>query len=185
MQYHPEAGSALAWGVMARKDSGRDLLNPLGEENRRAPQQAPGLSLEFRASVASGDPRCNRCIELLVGCRSLPHKVPNIPKVWNVALTYCMQACLPCSLHRTLSLLSSRFVLRRCCCSYSGIWSVCRHAVATVIDVTEDEDASHSEVFIQTRDRPGLLTDIVRTLKDINVNVVSAEVRAPTCEDAV
>ena len=24
---------------MARKDSGRDLLNPLGEENRRAPQQ--------------------------------------------------------------------------------------------------------------------------------------------------
>ena len=51
--------------------------------------------------------------------------------------------------------------------------------MATVIDVTEDEDASHSEVFIQTRDRPGLLTDIVRTLKDINVNVVSAEVRAP------
>ena len=43
--------------------------------------------------------------------------------------------------------------------------------------MTEDEDASHSEVFIQTRDRPGLLTDIVRTLKDINVNVVSAEVR--------
>ena len=36
-QYHPEAGSALAWGVMARKDSGRDLLNPLGEENRRVP----------------------------------------------------------------------------------------------------------------------------------------------------
>jgi len=52
-----------------------------------------------------------------------------------------------------------------------------RHAVATVIEVTKDEDASHSEVFIQTRDRPGLLTDIVRTLKDINVNVVSAEVR--------
>ena len=48
--------------------------------------------------------------------------------------------------------------------------------MATVIDVTEDEDASHSEVFIQTRDRPGLLTDIVRTLKDVNVNVVSAEV---------
>lgn len=41
-QYHPEAGSALAWGVMARKDSGRDLLNPLGEENRRALQQAVG-----------------------------------------------------------------------------------------------------------------------------------------------
>ena len=47
-----------------------------------------------------------------------------------------------------------------------------------MIDVSEDEDASHSEVFIQTRDRPGLLTDIVRTLKDINVNVVSAEVCA-------
>ena len=59
--------------------------------------------------------------------------------------------------------------------------------MATVIDVTEDEDASHSEVFIQTRDRPGLLTDIVRTLKDINVNVVSAEVRTRTsaCGDAV
>ena len=42
-QYHPEAGSALAWGVMARKDSGRDLLNPLGEENRCAAQQAPNL----------------------------------------------------------------------------------------------------------------------------------------------
>ena len=49
----------------------------------------------------------------------------------------------------------------------------------TVIDVREDEDASHSEVFIQTRDRPGLLTDIVHTLKDINVNVVSAEARRP------
>ena len=60
-----------------------------------------------------------------------------------------------------------------------------RHAVATVIEVTEDEDASHSEVFIQTRDRPGLLTDIVRTLKDSNVNVVSAEVRRmglPLCD---
>ncbi len=52
-----------------------------------------------------------------------------------------------------------------------------RHVVETVIDVREDEDASHSEVFIQTRDRPGLLTDIVHTLKDINVNVVSAEAR--------
>jgi len=54
-----------------------------------------------------------------------------------------------------------------------------RHVVETVIDVREDEDASHSEVFIQTRDRPGLLTDIVHTLKDINVNVVSAEARRP------
>ena len=42
----------------------------------------------------------------------------------------------------------------------------------------EDETGSFSIVHVKTRDRPGLLTDIVRTLKDLNVNVISAEVGA-------
>lgn len=50
--------------------------------------------------------------------------------------------------------------------------------MATVVDVVEDESGSHSIVHIKTRDRPGLLTDIVRVLKDISVNVISAEARA-------
>lgn len=51
--------------------------------------------------------------------------------------------------------------------------------MATVVDVVkEDESGSHSIVHIKTRDRPGLLTDIVKVLKDISVNVISAEVRA-------
>ncbi len=41
----------------------------------------------------------------------------------------------------------------------------------------EDETGSFSIVHVSTRDRPGLLTDIVKTLKDLNVNVISAEVR--------
>jgi len=40
----------------------------------------------------------------------------------------------------------------------------------------EDPSGSHSELTIVTTDRPGLLTDIVTILKDISVNVVSAEV---------
>ena len=40
-----------------------------------------------------------------------------------------------------------------------------------------DEDEGHSELHITTTDRPGLLTDIVNTLKDVSVNVISAEVR--------
>ena len=40
----------------------------------------------------------------------------------------------------------------------------------------EDESGSFSIVHVKTRDRPGLLTDIVKTLKDLNVNVISAEV---------
>ena len=42
--------------------------------------------------------------------------------------------------------------------------------------VKEDTEGSHSEVWVDTPDRPGLLTAIVSTLKDLNVNVVSAEV---------
>ena len=51
----------------------------------------------------------------------------------------------------------------------------------THVEVTpEDETGSFSIVHVKTRDRPGLLTDIVRTLKDLNVNVISAEVKPPT-----
>ncbi len=55
----------------------------------------------------------------------------------------------------------------------------CREKVKTHVEVTpEDETGSFSIVHVKTRDRPGLLTDIVRTLKDLNVNVISAEVGA-------
>lgn len=49
-------------------------------------------------------------------------------------------------------------------------------ATTTTIEVRESEDGSHSEVMVNTTDRPGLLTSIVHVLKDINLNVVSAEV---------
>jgi UTP:GlnB (protein PII) uridylyltransferase len=42
--------------------------------------------------------------------------------------------------------------------------------------VTEAENGSCSVLKIRTADRPGLLVDIVRVLKDVNLNVVSAEV---------
>lgn len=51
-----------------------------------------------------------------------------------------------------------------------------RTAVDTTIRIRDDETGSHSEVFITTQDRPGLLVDIVSVLKDLSVNVVSAEV---------
>ncbi len=55
----------------------------------------------------------------------------------------------------------------------------CREKVKTHVEITpEDETGSFSIVHVKTRDRPGLLTDIVRTLKDLNVNVISAEVGA-------
>ena len=51
----------------------------------------------------------------------------------------------------------------------------------THVEITpEDESGSFSIVHIKTRDRPGLLTDVVRTLKDLNVNVISAEVSPAT-----
>jgi UTP:GlnB (protein PII) uridylyltransferase len=54
----------------------------------------------------------------------------------------------------------------------------CREKIKTHVEVTqEDETGSFSIVHVSTRDRPGLLTDIVKTLKDLNVNVISAEVR--------
>ena len=55
----------------------------------------------------------------------------------------------------------------------------CREKVKTHVEITpEDESGSFSIVHVKTRDRPGLLTEIVRTLKDLNVNVISAEVCA-------
>jgi hypothetical protein len=49
-------------------------------------------------------------------------------------------------------------------------------AVRTSVTCVEDPSGSHSELTIVTTDRPGLLTAIVGLLKDISVNVVSAEV---------
>lgn len=51
-----------------------------------------------------------------------------------------------------------------------------RVIVPTTIEVSEASNGSCSVLKVTTRDRPGLLVDIVRVLKDINVNVVSAEV---------
>ncbi|KXZ55250.1 hypothetical protein GPECTOR_3g39 [Gonium pectorale] len=51
-----------------------------------------------------------------------------------------------------------------------------RRLVQTTIDVSEASNGSCSVLKIVTRDRPGLLVDIVRVLKDINLNVVSAEI---------
>lgn len=45
----------------------------------------------------------------------------------------------------------------------------------TEIKIQEAENGGSSQVFITTDDRPGLLIDVVATLKTINVNVVSAE----------
>jgi hypothetical protein len=49
-------------------------------------------------------------------------------------------------------------------------------AVRTRVVLSEDPTGSHSELYIETTDRPGLLTAIVGVLKDLSVNVVSAEV---------
>uniref|UniRef100_A0A383VZI1 ACT domain-containing protein n=1 Tax=Tetradesmus obliquus TaxID=3088 RepID=A0A383VZI1_TETOB len=51
-----------------------------------------------------------------------------------------------------------------------------RAVVQTTIEVKEAPNGSCSLLAVTTRDRPGLLVDIVSVLKDINVNVVSAEI---------
>eukprot|EP00878_Enallax_costatus_P000763 GHUV01000881.1.p1 GENE.GHUV01000881.1~~GHUV01000881.1.p1 ORF type:complete len:288 (+),score=90.49 GHUV01000881.1:150-1013(+) len=51
-----------------------------------------------------------------------------------------------------------------------------RAVVQTTIEVKEAPSGSCSILYVTTRDRPGLLVDIVSVLKDINVNVVSAEI---------
>lgn len=49
-------------------------------------------------------------------------------------------------------------------------------SIRTQVEVREHPSGSHTTLLVNTTDRPGLLTDIVRTLKDINLNVQSAEV---------
>lgn len=51
-----------------------------------------------------------------------------------------------------------------------------RAVVQTTIEVREAPSGSCSILDIVTSDRPGLLVDVVSVLKDINVNVVSAEI---------
>lgn len=51
-----------------------------------------------------------------------------------------------------------------------------RSVVQTTIEVEEAPNGSCSICRITTTDRPGLLVDVVSVLKDINVNVVSAEI---------
>ena len=48
--------------------------------------------------------------------------------------------------------------------------------VPTLIRMEEHASGSRTELTIETTDRPGLLTDIVTLLKDISVNVMSAEI---------
>lgn len=48
--------------------------------------------------------------------------------------------------------------------------------VSTSIRLHTPPDSPFTRLEVTTLDRPGLLVDIVRTLKDCNVNVVSAEV---------
>ena len=53
----------------------------------------------------------------------------------------------------------------------------CRAVVRTSVALKKHEDEGYTELKITTTDRPGLLTDIVHTLKDVSVNVISAEVQ--------
>lgn len=48
--------------------------------------------------------------------------------------------------------------------------------IVTQVSIRESETGMYTKLFVNTVDRPGLLTDIVKVLKDINLNVVSAEV---------
>ena len=51
-----------------------------------------------------------------------------------------------------------------------------QRSIVTQIEVRDCESGAFSEILVNTLDRPGLLTDIVTVLKDISLNVVSAEV---------
>jgi UTP:GlnB (protein PII) uridylyltransferase len=46
----------------------------------------------------------------------------------------------------------------------------------TVIKLKNEADSPFTKMTVTTHDRPGLLVDIVRTLKDCSVQVISAEV---------
>lgn len=49
-------------------------------------------------------------------------------------------------------------------------------SVTTSIEIVPTQNGSRSALTITTTDRPGLLVDIVRTLKDCSLNVVSASI---------
>ena len=51
-----------------------------------------------------------------------------------------------------------------------------RQIVPTRITVTSVSNGTKSKLLIETTDRPGLLSEIVRVLKDLNLNVVQAEI---------
>ena len=63
------------------------------------------------------------------------------------------------------------------CPSIPPIFLLRSRVVETVITCSGDEDDAYTTLFIKTLDRPGLLVEIVKVLKDININVVSAEAR--------
>eukprot|EP00227_Mantoniella_beaufortii_P018763 CAMPEP_0197591858 /NCGR_PEP_ID=MMETSP1326-20131121/13953_1 /TAXON_ID=1155430 /ORGANISM="Genus nov. species nov., Strain RCC2288" /LENGTH=271 /DNA_ID=CAMNT_0043157427 /DNA_START=47 /DNA_END=862 /DNA_ORIENTATION=- len=48
--------------------------------------------------------------------------------------------------------------------------------VKTKINIESSKGGSRSIITVETTDRAGLLVDIVRTLKDVNLNVISAEI---------
>ena len=51
-----------------------------------------------------------------------------------------------------------------------------KQIVPTSIKVTSVANGTKSKLLIETTDRPGLLSEIVRVLKDLNLNVVQAEI---------
>lgn len=61
--------------------------------------------------------------------------------------------------------------------THSPLGARSNRAIETIVTVDDgEEDDQHSRLSIKTADRPGLLVEIVKVLKDINVNVISAEV---------
>lgn len=58
----------------------------------------------------------------------------------------------------------------------SAASTVGRKVVPTTITMREADNGSCTVLKISTADRPGVLLDIVRVLKDVNTNVVSAEI---------
>jgi len=48
--------------------------------------------------------------------------------------------------------------------------------VQTQVKVSNEKSGLRSKVTVETTDRPGLLVDIVHTLKDLSLNVISAEI---------
>lgn len=51
-----------------------------------------------------------------------------------------------------------------------------QHILATTLIIEDVDDRPFTKLTVTTQDRPGLLVDIVRTLKDCNINVLSAEI---------